>query len=119
MYGARGADVGGLSSETRASCEIELLSTSRQTKPLSYLAANRGKDQHRDSNNTAMSEPDKFTNCWKENKSRGLNHTCSGADERSGEPPLPTPPSPQEHPTTMEALRRPGPYTKLPRAHSW
>lgn len=38
----------------RQSCEIELLSTSRQNKATLYLAANRGKEPHRDSGNTPI-----------------------------------------------------------------
>lgn len=73
------------SSPLRQSCEIELLSTSLQTKQTLHLAANRGEDQHRDSDNTPMSGPDKFTNCWKENKSGGLNQKSSAAAEWTGE----------------------------------
>lgn len=32
-----------------------------------------------------MSEADKFSNCWKENKSGGLNQKCSGAAEWTNE----------------------------------
>lgn len=59
----------------------EHISTNKATL---HLTANRGKDQHRDSDNTPVSEPDKFTNCWKENKSWGLNQKCSGAAEWTG-----------------------------------
>lgn len=72
-----------LSSETELWNWIaEHISTNKATL---HLAANRGLDQHRDSNNTPMSEPDKFSNCWKENKSGGLNQKCSGAAERTNE----------------------------------
>lgn len=56
----------------RRSCEIELLSTSRQTKQLSTLLPTGGREGPWQHNNTPMSDPDKFTNCWKENKSGGL-----------------------------------------------
>lgn len=66
-----------LSSETELWNWIaEHISTNKATL---HLAANRGKDQHRDSDNTLMSAPDKFSNCWKENKSADLNQKCIGS----------------------------------------
>lgn len=67
-----------LSSEAE---KIELLNTSHQTKQLSSMLPTEGWA----SDSTAMSEPDKSTKCWKENKSVGLIHKRSGATNRSRE----------------------------------
>lgn len=58
----------------RLSSETELWSWIAEhisaNKASLHLAANGGKDQRHDSDNTPMSKPDKFTNCGKENKSK-------------------------------------------------